>query len=152
MHCRQDSRLNWRMGRVGYMRIRRQWNGRLSGPLKNRSERAGRDPDQDGFFNCRLVEKCKALPHFGNSQAHDRVSVRVVIGLSIENARSDNPLLERIELAGQSLVDNVLKQMLGLLAGAKGSAFQDRRQGFSDFGGRDNLRGFLPVMRAYFAN
>ena len=70
-------------------------------------------------------------------------AVRIVIRTSVKEPRSDNPFLERLSVACQSLRNDVLKQLLNLLAGAKGGALQNRRKRSLDFGGGNVLPALL---------
>lgn len=63
-----------------------------------------------------LVVLCQALPHFGHPGTDDRIVRGVIIRRTPEYRAADHTLAKEVFFVGQTVLDNVLQQILALLA------------------------------------
>ena len=74
------------------------------------------------------VVLCEPFSHLGCSCPDDGIIIRIVVERAAKYLRTDDALLETFSVPRKSLVDDVLQELLGLLAGAKGRALENHRK------------------------
>src|SRR5665213_2647091 len=63
----------------------------------------------------------KPFPYLGSARPHNWVFIGVVIYGATKHLRANDPLFEAVQVSVKALADDVLQELLGLLAGAKRS-------------------------------
>ena len=84
----------------------------------------------------RCVVGGQPLAHIVCAYPHTRVGASVVGGFATQQHDPDEPLLELIDVAFESVLDNMAKKLAALRAGAEGRALADNFDGCLQFRGK----------------